>query len=159
VKEDSIFIPDLNQGHASVEQYAALLRESGLDVQVPELVVRPDSSVRHEYADEGDLFLERVRVEVKRRSFSFQDRDSFPYPTVIIDETYKANNPKDSPLLCYVILSQDMKCAAVIFNATRDKWIAKWKFDRSQGPKGRYCLNYEIDKRWARFCDPARFLG
>lgn len=156
MKDDATFLSNLAVSEEAVRALASSLHGEGVGVFVPPVEVRPSADQRMAFADKGDLILSGLRVEVKHRSFNFKDRDSYPHKTVFIDEKYKFDAKADIPLLCYVNLSHDMKCAAVVYGFTRHRWTLD---RRPSKEEGRLIVNYQVDKRWVHFCPPNRLLG
>jgi len=149
MKDDNSFIRDLSRSREAVNTFAARVRARGVQVWLPPEVVRPDASVRHQYADDGDLMLQ-ARIEHKlRTNLSWTCRKDYRYPTVIIDEVYKEDAKSDRPVLMYVIEDQTRTHAAVVYGYTRYKWVVERMHDPIQN---RMCDFYTIDKKSVRFC-------
>jgi hypothetical protein len=146
LKSDAEFVADLSASRRAVNSFANRQRAMGLQIWLPPESVRPDSSQRREYADEGDLMLQG-RVEHKARSLQFTSRDDYPYDTVIVDECYKVDGKAD-PVLAYVIENAARTHAAVIYGWTRDHWERQVVYDAKQR---RQCENYVAPKRYVRF--------
>lgn len=150
MKSDTAFLRDLSASRSRVAEFAQQMCDVGLYAEVPPQQTRPDSSVRMRYGDSGDIML-CGRVEHKVRNLMFCNCDSFPYPTVIVDEKYKVDRATDAPL-AYVIENRDGSCAAVVYGYTRPYWKLERRWDPQQE---RECDFYVIDKKHVRFCKPA----
>jgi hypothetical protein len=149
MKDDNSFIRDLGESRYAVNEFAAKARARGVQVWLPPEVVRPDASVRHQYADDGDLMIQ-ARIEHKvRTNLSWTCRNDYRYPTVIVDEVYKEDAKADRPVLMYVIEDQKRQHAAVVYGWTRDKWCIEEMHDPIQK---RTCRFYTVDKSLVRFC-------
>jgi hypothetical protein len=149
MKDDNSFIRDLNESRDAVNEFAAKARARGVQVWLPPEVVRPDASVRRQYADDGDLMLQ-ARIEHKvRTNLSWTCRSDYRYPTVIVDEVYKEDAKADRPVLMYVIEDQTRRNAAVVYGWTRGNWGIEEMHDPIQG---RLCQFYTVDKSLVRFC-------
>lgn len=147
MKTDQQFLRALENSRACVNAVAQWLVDLGYDVAVKPSPVRPDASVRHEYADSGDLEL-RMRVEVKHRSVPFTDRDSYPFQTVIVDETYKVDRLDRRSLYAYVIVNEARTHAAVIKADTISQWTIMSTYDSKEGESRRF---YVCDVSLAQF--------
>lgn len=150
MKEDPRFLGDLAHSRRAVNEFANKLRSSGIQAWLPPERTRPDSTVRHEYSDSGDIMVQG-RVEHKvRTNISFTCRDDYPYPTVIVDEVYKEDSKSGDPVLAYVIENSRRTHAAIVYGWTRDRWTVESRMDPIQG---RMCDFYVVDKRLVRFCN------
>jgi hypothetical protein len=153
MKDDDKFVRDLDASRVAVNQFADKLRRDGIQAWLPPERTRPDASIRHDYADEGDIMVQG-RVEHKvRNNLHFTCKEDYPYPTVIVDEVYKEDAKASDPVFAYVIENASRTHAAVVYGWTRDKWQVETRRDTIQG---RDCHFYVIDKRWVRFCDLTR---
>jgi hypothetical protein len=149
VKDSNSFLRDLSTSRVAVNEFARRMREKGLQVWLPPESVRPDASVRREYADNGDLMVQG-RVEHKvRTNLHFTCRDDYPYDTVIVDEVYKEDAKADSHVFCYVIENAARTHAAVVYGWTRKAWDVERRRDPIQG---RDCDFYTVPKSMVRFC-------
>jgi len=149
MKDDNGFIRDLSESREAVNEFAAKARARGVQVWLPPEVVRPDASVRRQYADDGDLMIQ-ARIEHKvRTNLSWTCRNDYRYPTVIVDEVYKEDAKADRPVLMYVIEDQTRQHVAVVYGWTRDKWGIEEMHDPIQK---RTCRFYTVDKSLVRFC-------
>jgi hypothetical protein len=149
VKDSNSFLRDLSTSRVAVNEFAQRMRGKGLQVWLPPESVRPDASVRRDYADDGDLMVQG-RVEHKvRTTLDFTCRDDFPYDTVIVDEVYKEDAKSDSLLICYVFENANRTHAAVVYGWTRKAWLVERRPDSIQG---RDCDFYTVPKSMVRFC-------
>lgn len=148
MKDDDIFLRDLEKSRRDVDHFATRMRGQGISVAVAEEITRPDSASRRQYADKGDMILS-LRVEHKVRDLNFTCREDFPFATVIVDEAYKVREKESDPLLMYVIENRSRTHAAIIYGWTRPRWQIETIYDRRQN---RYCENFVVDKSLVRFC-------
>lgn len=125
----------------------------GARVFLPPLAVAGVDGTRGECVDTGDVFV-TLRVEHKVRGISWTGREDYPYPDVLIDETYKL--AKDETLLAYVIESADGKSAAVVYPWTKPHWVARNTFDKRAGRGGSFTF---CPKKFVRFCKPDEVLA
>lgn len=126
---DPTFVDDLRDSQIAVDVVARHLSGLGYPVHVNPVQVRPDPSVRAEYADKGDLVISQV-IEVKhRKELSFTGKADFPYPSIIVDVCHTFDRARPKPY-AYVILNKPMTVAFVIRSATRARWFKTEKFDR-----------------------------
>lgn len=123
----------------------------GCSIAVPPLQLRPSFGERSGYGDDADLLVKTAtgvwrRAEVKRRKISFTTANDYPYKTLFVDRSVKAD--KASPDV-YFILNDAMTHAARIDASTKDRWLGPAKkFDRVK----HYELTiYECPKVLARF--------
>lgn len=151
MKDGTKFLGDLSASRHAVNRFAAMLRRLGVQAWMPPEDVRPDESVRREYADDGDLMIE-LRVEHKvRTNLEFTSRDDYPYQTVIVDEKYKEDAKRHRRPFVYVIENKHGTCAAVVHWSTRPHWTVEVRPDPKQN---RQCEFYVVDKSRVRFCRP-----
>jgi hypothetical protein len=152
MKDDQQFIRDLSTSRIAVNEFASRLRDKGWQIWLPPESVRPDSTVRREYGDTGDIMVQG-RVEHKvRTNLHFTCRDDYPYDTVIVDEVYKEDSKADDPVLAYIIENANRTHAAVVYGWKRHLW----QIERRRDPiQGRECDFYTIHKDHVRFCHPS----
>ena len=151
MKDGNQFLGDLTQSRRAVNRFAAMLRRLGVSAWMPPEEVRPDESVRHQYADDGDLMVQ-MRVEHKvRTNLTFTCRDDYPYQTVIVDEKYKEDAKSNRRPFLYVIENKAGSCVAVVHWSTRPFWKIEVRPDPIQK---RSCEFYTVDKSRVRFCKP-----
>ena len=142
---DPTFIQDLLESDKHVRRVAQRLRDSlGVDgppVEVLELQIR---SPVFEFRDDGDLRVGGKRVECKRRNLRFSGPDDFPFPTCIVDvtHTYDAARATETPIVGYVIDSQNEMGCVCVLSSTFDRWRVRTRYDRA---KQRHRRFYEVD--------------
>lgn len=150
---DPTFVDDLVRSDCHVRQVARwLVNRFGYQVTVMPLKIRPNPSEMAEYADHGDLYIERVgRIEVKQRLLEFDSLDSYPYATVIVDvvHTWERANPRPAG---YVITNKDVTCCLVVRHDTSESWTTAVRLDRAKGRTRRFlecplalCRFYRIE--------------
>lgn len=132
-KSDADFIKALKASKPIVDLVARVLRERGYNITVPEIKYRPSHDRRMEYRDAGDIILHKngrdLRIEVKQRMINFTCAQDFPFSTVSFDEVYKINDIPPDRLAGYVIVNRAETHMAIIDPATRDEWVAEWRYD------------------------------
>ena len=120
----------LATSHTVAHVVAKSLALEGHHVRVLPYTVTPNEAERHKHTDHGDLEI-RMRVEVKHRpDIDFKTRDEFPWPSVIVDEAYKIDDPPPLPLYGYVIVNASMTAYLWIQAWTRLAWFKEQEFDR-----------------------------
>lgn len=149
MKPSPEFFTDLGASRTRVAQRVEELCAMGLYAETHPHEDRPHSSVRMDYADNGDLWL-CARVEHKIRELHFTGRDDYPYRTIIVDEQYKVDRRTDA-VLAYIIENKPGTCAAVVYGWQRDLWKLERIWDNRAN---RYGMFYTIDKAHVRFCKP-----
>lgn len=149
MKSDAAFLADLRQSREIVARRAQEFRALGLVAEVVDHEDRPDSAVRMQYGDSGDLVV-AGRVEHKRRRLHFTGAHDYPYQTIFIDEQYKIDS-KDDVAMAYIIENMAGTCAAVVHGFTRRLWRLEKKWDATAKRFGTF---YTIDKQHVRFCPP-----
>jgi hypothetical protein len=155
---DPNFEQDLENSKPAVDAVAAWLRRRGRGVYVRPVVVRPDPSVRHLYADKGDMMVYPgpipdglaapppggTRFEGKHRpGIDFKGktrREGFPYVTLIVDviTTWDKADPKPH---AYVIANKSLTGCFVVKGATSPHWKTVTRYCAAQG---RYRDYYEV---------------
>ena len=111
---------------------AVWLLSRGNEVRVPQKTLRSDWSERLNHSDEGDLYVNGKRCEVKglRTKFEFQ-KWPFPYALIANKFTYDRMDPKPD---VYFIVSADHSCTAVVdVRKTRDAWRVIVQKDHERG--------------------------
>lgn len=148
VKPDADFRRDFRRSQDTTEKVCEWLRGLGFDCDVKPSELTPNSDVRWQYVDSGDIEVKQ-RFEVKHRKESFT-KESFPYASIIVDEVYKVDKYPLPTLYAYLIVSADMKCVAVITSKSKPHWFKQKKYDHAQR---RECEFYFIPKEYATFMD------
>jgi hypothetical protein len=129
----------------AVAQY--LHARGGLWVRISPLMIRDHFRNRKDFSDKCDLDVCKAgsdrwkRVEVKRREFSFETCDEFPYETVFIGKRPDA--------YAYFILNDSMSHAALIRCTTRGSWLGPNEHFDAQ--RGYPIIAYECPKDVAEF--------
>lgn len=131
-QRDPTFAKDLMESRVAVALAANwLAQEMGYTVVTPPTVCRPDERDRAAYSDKGDLFIQQP-IEVKRRSFSFSSRETYPYPTAIVDNCHAWDNARPKPYAIF-LFSQDLTGFLIVKGATRQHWLRTSGFQQSRG--------------------------
>lgn len=141
------FINHLRSSEPDRWLVARYLVAKGCTVTIGPMRETPHSSRWKEFADNGDLYADGFRIEVKGLSSQFTGLDEFPYPQgaiVCAAHSYDDANPKP---YCYFLLSKDRKTAAIAYGEDHPRW---WKCAASD----RRYENYEQIFYW---CKPSLF--
>lgn len=130
-KEDPHFVKDLNNSKQFVYRTAEWLNGKGYPVTINPTIIRPDSSMKNDYGDNGDLTVS-FTIEVKQRpNMNFTSRADFPYPTVIVDACHIFDAHKGAkPYTYFIWNSQGTAFILVDVLKTSKKWIKTTKRDR-----------------------------
>jgi hypothetical protein len=124
------FLTLLENSKVVVWRVAEWLTGKGANVRLIPSTISPNEAVRFEHADMGDIEIV-MRCEVKHRpTLDFMSMDDFPYPDIIIDETYKIEKFPKATLYGYVIVNSSMTAAITIPRETRKHWFEAEKFDK-----------------------------
>lgn len=118
------FLQRLAQSSDAVWKVARWLCEKGHAVEIRPLRFAPSAAEHERYVDDGDLYVltrGRHRVEVKRLTANFSGPHDWPYPIAFVSNE-RAVERANGTVLMYVVLSNDMHCAAVIARETREHW-------------------------------------
>lgn len=150
---DPTFVEDLIASQPAAKKVAEWLSGEGFPVIFRPTRVRPNAEQRLHYADKGDLEIFRTVevlqvVEAKQRpGIDFTSKETFPYPSVIVDvkATYDAKPQK--PMM-YVIVNSKLTHAIIIKNSTNQHWFEKDHFAR-----GRTRRYYECPLEFVRFLE------
>ncbi len=145
---DEDFLRDFDASAKAVNKFASRMRRRGVCMWLPPTEVRPDSSVRADYSDNGDLILQG-RVEHKVRTIDFTTRDDYPFPTVIVDEKRIEDGKAEDPVIAYVIENKAGTHAAVVYGWTKPRWQTMTRFDRLRDRERTF---YVVSKSLVRFC-------
>ena len=102
-----------------------------------------------ECRDNFDLMVESawgeaVQVEVKQVSTAFTSLSDFPYPTIFVDETYKADV---KPEANYVLVSRPTGAKLVVPRSSRIYWERSLAWDSNWGKE---ITVYKVHKRYAK---------
>ena len=149
--EECRFRSEVGESWAAVWAIARHIHAlGGCSIAVPPLQLRPSFDEREGYGDDADLLIKTAngdwkRAEVKRRKLSFTSAEDYPYATLFVDRSTKAD--KASPDT-YFILNEGMTHAARIDASTRPMWFVTTKYDRV---KRHELTIYECQKALARF--------
>ncbi len=131
MKSDEEFLKDYETSVDVVGQVVEWLKTKGYNCREIPSDIRPDSSVRMEYMDDGDIEVIQ-RCEVKYRQIDFDSVEAFPFPTVFIDEEYKLLRHHPATLYGYVIVNKSRTGMLLIPRSTRKLWIRDTRWDKTQ---------------------------
>jgi len=122
---DPTFVADLRASERAVERVARWLRERGYPVILRPTDIRPSAEQRAGYTDEGDLAILQT-VEIKHRQFSFSTRESYPFPTAIVDNCAYFDKKRPRPCM-YLLVNKEMTGALIV--PVRDT-LQHWRRER-----------------------------
>lgn len=126
------FLTHLRRSTEAVDFARSWLVEQGFDVLQKAVRTAPDASQWEEYADDGDLYIQQ-RVEVKRLGVKFTPTH-WPYGSKFIVCAKHAFDREKAKPFGFIILSNDLACAACLRSSTKDRWHAERRNDsRYQG--------------------------
>jgi len=103
----------------------------GYTVRIPAMRIAPSHDEWEDFADDGDLMVER-RIEVKHRDVDFTDAGTFPFPDVIVCAKHAWDRADPKPY-AIVSLNRAMTHAAIIKGASAAYWRVQTLEDK------RYC--------------------
>lgn len=107
----------------AVMAVATHFHNKGNFVEIPPTRIAPSASVAAEYVDGGDLFLvRRYRIEVKGLlKATFSSAQDFPYRVIFISNAAAVERAKGE-VFAYIVVSADLKCAAIVKAETSKYW-------------------------------------
>jgi len=130
-RDDPTFVADLLTSRIAVEHVARWFLGRGHPVVINPTFVRPTAIEMDAYRDHGDLGV-LLRIEVKRRAFTFTGRDDYPFATVIVDNCHLFDGARPKPF-AYVTVSQDLAAGFLIEVArTQHAWTRRAFWDRTK---------------------------
>lgn len=97
----------------------------GLAVRIGPLMIRPENGRVEDYGDDHDLAIQSKgsdkwwRIEVKGRELNFTCADDYPFQTIFLDRSKKADVAEPH---AYFILNKAMTHAAIIKTSTKAQW-------------------------------------
>lgn len=119
------FLNRLTKSADAVFAVAKYLHMRGNKVEISGMRKAPTAGEHMNYVDDGDLYIidgdKRSRVEVKGISKNFSGMKDFPYQHLMISSEKRVNNVWEK-VDYWVILSQDMRCAAMVLGKTKPLW-------------------------------------
>ena len=124
------FVKRLEGSHTGVQHAAKWLEGRGYQVSIPPTIVADSYENRMAYVDNGDLFIERLRIEVKTLSVTFTGRDDWPYKNKFIvcgKDSFDRATPRP---YAYLIQSKDLKFMGVVLSASSKYWYVENKLDK-----------------------------
>lgn len=101
-----------------------IAERTGLDVKIPEQRIAKDPKARRLYLDDGDLFIEKKRVEVKHLNTEWTSKEDYPYPDFMVcnmDAFDRAKNRNEIPT-CFIYINSDFTHLAILIPENYKKW-------------------------------------
>lgn len=140
---DAAFVAAYLRSLPIVDQVAAEFARHGHDPIVPNEPLRKCYEERDGFADLGDILLPapdelepQVRVEVKQRFLAFSSAEGYPYPTVLLGETYQhVRSPDLLPAFGFVVVNEDATGFLWVPASTRPTWTIHRCIPRNTGKK------------------------
>lgn len=133
-KHDGSFVQDLKESQKAVVLTATTIQAllPGAAVHVPDMEIRPDERFVGQYADDGDLFVNGHRIEVKQRRLMFTGPEDFPYDTITVDvqHTWDRAVKTGKVPVAYVFWNKDLTASMLILGKTSGEWKRVSKIDR-----------------------------
>ena len=131
--QDRNFLASLRESQNIVLLVAEWLRGQKYQVTLVPNEERPSFEQRMDFVDDCDLFL-NMPIEVKQTKIAnFPNGEAdwpFPMVNVMATHAWKKKNPKP---LFVVVVSKDMKNAALIHKDTEPYWVNARQTDRRDG--------------------------
>ena len=127
------FLEELRRGHRRELYVGALLLETGLAVQVPLLEEAATPWEGKRFAEQRDVIVDGLIVEVKGRTCVFTCAEDFPYPTVNICTVKRWEARREKPV-AFVMVSLPTHALLVVSSRTFKTWeIADSRDGRRDG--------------------------
>lgn len=134
----------IDESEDVVDLICRWLNRKGFDAKKIPATKTPDYKHRMQHTDDGDIAAlikgKQQRVEVKGSSKRFDSIESYPYPTVIIDEAYKVTKEHTLPLYGYVIVNKQRTGFLAIPFTTKEHWYTSDKFDSIMQQKRKFMI-------------------
>ena len=129
--DDASFVQDLLNSQSHVLKVANWLKACGYDPEVAEVRVRDKVENMRAFTDNGDLFVHGERIEAKQRMLKFSSKESFPYPTIIVDVAHAWDRAEKKPI-AYILTNEDTTNCLVVLGSTFESWKKVSKWDRAK---------------------------
>jgi len=143
---DPTFVADLEGSvHAAHRTGEFLEHTLGLQSRVMPTVVRPDPSVRAQYADAGDIRMTMpvevsVMVESKgRQNIQFSCARDFPYRTIMVDIKHTHDKKFPKPFYYFIWNTTLTTVAVVNCHTTRSYWTVEAKTFHGRSQECYFC--------------------
>lgn len=124
----------------------------GHSVKVGPLLLRDQSDDKDEFADQADIIVNDVVLEVKSRSLSFTSPEDYPYPTAFVCAVKRWDKRSLSvkPLpFATVLVSEKTGVFLVVPTSTSGNWTSEDIFDRKRRyPTDTYVVAKELLQPW-----------
>ena len=127
-ENDNLFLGELKNGFDWQSLPALFFKLHGLDVEMPNLKIRPSIKVAHNWLNETDLIVNGRFIEVKSRNEKFTTPKSFPYPTIFVD-TVSGYNAKNEKPIAYVMISRPTGNMLCVRADNPGGWAINKRFD------------------------------
>ena len=155
-KTEEEFHRDLKGSFDAQFALAKHLCKKGKDLYIPGLQIAPSYKERYKYMDDGDLFVvnkdgSRYCIQVKGSPQSFKSVKSWPYPDIIVDESYKIKRQEKNPPRFYATVNGELTGCITIRWDTKEHWFEREMWDRRQRDKRKFTLCNLEHCRYTRF--------
>ena len=125
---DDLFFEEARVGQMYIEKVANQLRAEGLEVEVPELVLRDSIDEASNWLNTKDIICRGRVLEVKSRRIGFTTPEDFPYPTILVD-TVSGWEAKSEKPFAYLCISHQTEAIIATRGHDSSKWVAERKSD------------------------------
>ena len=122
-----IFLSRLGLSHIAVFFLSRHIQRKGYWVKLPPTAESPTYQERGEYGDDGDLFYNGLRLEVKRIKKIFTGRADWPFKDFMICSvnSFEKAKKQGNPPSFYFIFSADYKHMAQVSVASKKHWTIR----------------------------------
>lgn len=152
-KNDAGFVDDLKASDLHVQKVVRWLKSIGYEAKKAEIKIRDKVENMFAFSDDGDVLIvlngKDERVEVKQRHLRFNSKETFPYPTVIIDVAHTWERAEKKPF-AYILTNENCSGCVVFYGKDHSQWLRVEKWDRF---KKRYRTFLEAPIALAKYCD------
>lgn len=144
MKSNAAFIAAYKRGHEVCKVVVAWLHSNGVEAVLLKQELRPDVKDRWDYVDEGDITIHKEKWQVKGRNLTFHSVESFPFPTVYLNEEYKLKTDDRG----YIIVNNDLTGLIYTTNVTKPVWTTKVEWSKDDK---RYCTSVLCPRELFRY--------
>ena len=123
------FLKNLDNSKPSVRLVSKLLKDRGYNVRIGKTTKAKTHKTWRKHADNGDLFVDDYRIEIKGLSAKFTNKHDWPFRDKFIvcaKHAWDSATPKPYAFVC---LSRDKKYIAIVFGNTSSHWYVEERKD------------------------------
>ena len=140
--DNESFLKRFDGSHPHVQRVARMLREAGIDVDVPSPRIRGALAEAEEFSKkEMDILLPASNeiIEVKSRNIAWRDLADYPFDDMIVDTVSGFDKKARKPLAYVIVSALDLRGTPLIaFSAGRSKWTKEQRYDKVRGLRDWY---------------------